>query len=97
MKYAGLGDQEPPRHFEQFHQPILRAVMASNSWLAIFMITDLLAQEARFNAPGCVTESNWSHRLELTVRELDADTDAASKAQMMSALITETGRHPGNS
>ncbi len=92
MKYAGLDGQEPPRDFEEFHRPILRAVLASNSWLAVFMITDLFAQQARFNAPGAVTDSNWSHRMELTVSEMGEDPDLLRKAEMMAGLVAETGR-----
>jgi 4-alpha-glucanotransferase len=92
MKYAGLDGQDPPRDFAEFHRPILRAVLASNSWLAVFMITDLFAQETRFNAPGAVTDSNWSHRMELTVSEMGDDPDLSKKAEMMAGLVAETGR-----
>ncbi len=94
MKYAGQEGTAPPREFAEFHRPILRAVLASNSWLAVFMITDLFAQEARFNAPGAVTESNWSHRMELTVTEMGNDPALCRQAEMMAALLAETDRLP---
>jgi 4-alpha-glucanotransferase len=47
---------------------------------------------ARFNTPGSVAASNWSYRLEKTVKELDADPELSKKAQRFSRLATESGR-----
>ena len=45
------------------HRSLLRAVLASNSWMAVLMITDLFATMQRFNVPGAVSDANWSERL----------------------------------
>ena len=56
------------------------------------MITDIFAQEARFNVPGPIAESNWTTRLDQTVFELDQNPQLLGKTQMFERLIRETGR-----
>jgi len=70
---------------------IRRRVMESNSWLAIFQITDVFAQETRFNVPGSVGESNWSARLEKTVAEMNKDPQLLRKTQMFKRIV-QAGR-----
>jgi 4-alpha-glucanotransferase len=95
MKYCGADSQEPPREFnDQIHQLILRGVLNSNSWLAVFMITDVFGMEGRFNVPGAVSEGNWSYRLEKTVAELDKDPNLLHKTQMFAKLVKESHRQP---
>jgi 4-alpha-glucanotransferase len=95
MKYCGADGQEPPREFnDQIHQLILRGVLNSNSWLALFMITDIFGTEGRFNVPGAVSEGNWSYRLDKTVSELDEDPHLLHKTQMFAKLVKETNRLP---
>jgi len=63
MKFAGL-DGEPPREFSAaLHEAFLRAVMQSNSWLAVVQIQDVFGDTARFNVPGSTADTNWSHRV----------------------------------
>jgi 4-alpha-glucanotransferase len=91
--WLGYDGQNIPRDFTpEMHERYLRCVLESNSWLAIFMITDIFAQETRFNVPGSVAESNWSVRLDETVAELDKDPDLLAKTQMVECLAKETGR-----
>ena len=93
MNFAGLPDEEPPREFtDRVLEGFTRAVMQSNSWLVIFQITDVFAQTARFNLPGSVSESNWSHRSPHTVSQLDSDPQLSAKAKMFSRLAQEAGR-----
>lgn len=95
MTWCGHPDEPPPSEFtDQVHQMILRAVMQTPSWLAVFLITDVFGSEARFNVPGAVSEGNWSWRLDRTVAELDRDPALAPKIQMFARLIKETHRHP---
>jgi 4-alpha-glucanotransferase len=44
-------------------------LLACNSWISIFMVTDLFGTSQRFNVPGAVTDSNWSERIERPVKE----------------------------
>ncbi len=94
MRYCGQDNGDPPRDFDHAHQAILRAVLESNSWMAVFMITDVFGQDAQFNRPGGVAESNWSYRLPQTVAELDQDPHLRAKVQMLGRLVKETGRVP---
>ena len=64
----------------------------SNSWMAIFMITDVFAQDMRFNVPGPVAASNWSARLPMTAGELDQDPRFLQQARMFERLLRESGR-----
>jgi 4-alpha-glucanotransferase len=93
MDFAGLTNEEPPREFtDRLHEGYVRAVMQSNSWLAVFQITDVLAQTARFNTPGSIATTNWSHRLPQTVRQLEADARLRGKTEMFARLAKESGR-----
>ena len=92
MNFARLRDEETPREFsDRLHEGFARAVLESNSWLAVFQITDVFAQKERFNTPGSMSQANWSHRLAHTVKQLDEDPLAA-KAQMFSRIAKESGR-----
>ena len=93
MDFAGLRGEEPSREFtSRLHEGIMRAVLQSNSWLAIFQITDVFAQPERFNTPGSTSHANWSHRLAQTVKQLDQNPQLAAKAKMFSRLVRESGR-----
>lgn len=95
MAFVGMRDQDPPRAFsDQLLEGFTRSVMQSNSWLAIFQITDIFAQTARFNLPGSVSAGNWSHRLTHTVKQLDTDPLLAAKTKMFSHQAREAGRVP---
>ena len=73
--------------FEQVHEPLLRGLLASNSWLAISMVTDFFGTTQRFNLPGAVTDSNWSERVELPVAQWREDgVLAARMARLREAL-----------
>jgi 4-alpha-glucanotransferase len=93
MDFAGIDEEEPPREFTgRLHEAYLRAVLQSNSWLAVVMITDVFGQLPRFNTPGSVSPDNWSARLPGTVRELDADPLLQARANTFSRLAREAQR-----
>jgi 4-alpha-glucanotransferase len=93
LAFAGLKGEHPPREFtDRIHEAFTHAVMRSNSWLAIFQITDVFGQTARFNTPGSTSIANWSYRLPQTVQQLDEDSSLLAKAQMFSRLAKEAGR-----
>ncbi len=93
VKWAGGDAENIPREFTPaLHESFCRQVLKSNAWLAIFMITDVFAQEARFNVPGPIAESNWTTRLDKPVAELDQDPQLLHKTQLFERLITETHR-----
>lgn len=91
MWWLGDAGENIPREFTpELHERYCRRLLATNSWLAMLMITDIFAQETRFNVPGSVGGSNWSARLERTVAELDRDP----KIEMFARLVKESQRRP---
>ncbi len=92
--FAGVEGALPQKWSDALHEKLLRALFACNSWIAICMITDLLAAEYRFNVPGAVAESNWSRRMPQTVPGLRADPKTAAKIQRIRKLLEESGRIP---
>jgi 4-alpha-glucanotransferase len=93
MNFAGLHGEEAPRELsDRFHEAFTRAVMESNSWLAVFQIQDVFGQTARFNVPGSTSTSNWSARVAQTVKELDADPALLAKTKLLSRLAKAAGR-----
>ena len=93
MEFAGLAGAEPPREFsDRLHEGYMRAVLQSRSWLAVCQITDFFGMTERFNTPGSVGATNWSHRLPRTVKELDEDSVLLRRTEMYSRLAQESGR-----
>jgi 4-alpha-glucanotransferase len=93
VKWAGLDENNVPREFtRELHEAFSRQVLASNAWLAIFMITDIFAQPQRFNVPGLFTDGNWSCRLDKPVREWDENPLLQNKVQMFERLFQTTAR-----
>jgi 4-alpha-glucanotransferase len=51
--FAGLNSKIDQLDYEQdFYPAIIEALFSCNSWIAIVMITDVLARKYRFNVPG---------------------------------------------
>jgi 4-alpha-glucanotransferase len=93
MDFAGLRGEEPPREFtDGLLDNFTQAVLKSNSWLAVFQITDVFAQKERFNTPGSTSNANWSHRLPQTVAQLEQEPSLAAKADAFSRLVSASGR-----
>ena len=92
MDFAGLRGRTAREFTDRLHEGFTRAVMQSNSWLAVFQITDMFGQTARFNTPGSVAATNWSYRLPQTVKQLDADSTLLAKTKTFSRLANECGR-----
>ena len=88
VKWAGGDENNVPREFTPaLHETFCRQVLASNAWLAIFMVTDLFAQTMRFNVPGPIAESNWTERLAGPVTALDE-----ARATQFSQWLRAAGR-----
>ena len=70
-EFAGLAPPDGSMNYlKDFYPAIFEALFRSESWIAIVMITDLLARKDRFNVPGTAANSNWSRRLHTTVGKL---------------------------
>ncbi len=93
MRFAGLGDEPPPRQFDdRIHTALMRAVLEARSWMAVFQMQDILGQPDRFNTPGSISPTNWTHRLAHTVRQLETEPHLRLKVQTFARLAREAGR-----
>ena len=81
-----------PDYEREFYAPVLEALFRSEAWMAIVMITDLLARKDRFNVPGTAADSNWSRRLQLTVARLRASRSVRHRMRIVRALLEKTER-----
>ena len=69
----------------EIHRKLVHGLLASESWMAVLMITDLFASAQRFNVPGAVSDANWSERIAVPVAEMRAP-------EWIRKLLVETGR-----
>jgi 4-alpha-glucanotransferase len=87
VAFADRNDVELPRPFDgEVHLATMQGLLASNAWLVIPMITDILGIDDRFNVPGATGDQNWSARLEVSVNQLD-ETFAPPLARFQKALV----------
>jgi 4-alpha-glucanotransferase len=96
-RLAAWAGFEVPRitpYSDEVHERLLRALLATNSWLAITMVTDLFATTQRFNVPGAVSQSNWSERIPQPLAEWGKHEEIAAKMARIRTLIRETQRWP---
>ena len=90
--WAGFAVPRITPYTDEVHERLLRALFASNAWMAIYMITDLFGTAQRFNVPGAVSESNWSQRLAQPVRAWRDDAVLAEKMARVREILRTTGR-----
>ena len=92
-RFAGLdGDIRQLKYEPNFYGAILHALFASNAWIAIVMLTDLLGRKYRFNVPGTATGSNWTRRMQRTVNQLRNSRKERSRMRFVRELLQKTGR-----
>lgn len=75
-----------------FYAPIMEALFRCESWVALVMITDLLARKDRFNVPGTAASSNWSRRMGKTVNGLEQSRSVRKRMRLIRELLEKTGR-----
>jgi 4-alpha-glucanotransferase len=90
--FASLEPREGLDYVADFYPAVMQALFASNSWMAIVMVTDLLARKDRFNVPGTAAESNWSQRMHLTVQQLTDSPTVKRRMRMIRRLLEQSGR-----
>jgi 4-alpha-glucanotransferase len=92
-RFAGVdGDIRHVGYEPKFYEAILHALFASNSWIAVVMLTDLLGRKYRFNVPGTATGSNWTRRMQRTVSQLRTSRKERSRMDLVRGLLQKTGR-----
>ncbi len=75
-----------------FYPAMMEALFASNAWIAVVMITDLLARKYRFNVPGTAASSNWVRRMQRTVAQLRSSPKERARMRVIRQLLKESGR-----
>ncbi|HEX4639076.1 MAG TPA: 4-alpha-glucanotransferase [Chthoniobacterales bacterium] len=75
-----------------FYPAAMRALFKSESWIAMVMITDLLARKYRFNVPGTAGGSNWTRRMQRSVSQLRSSPREKKRMQLIRDMLNETGR-----
>ena len=92
-QFAGIPGEECGDGFtDRVHEKLLAGLFRSNSWIAVCMITDLLARDERFNVPGTSANSNWSQRMHVTIETLCDDSAHRQRAERLRAMLRDAGR-----
>jgi 4-alpha-glucanotransferase len=91
--FAGLDPNLDKVDFEKdFYPAIMETLFKSNAWIAVVMITDLLARNYRFNVPGTTGSSNWTRRMQRSVAQLRSDRKERKRMQLIHNLLGKSGR-----
>ncbi|PYL22305.1 MAG: hypothetical protein DMF37_12440 [Verrucomicrobia bacterium] len=75
-----------------FYLAVMDALFRCNSWIAIVMITDLLARKYRFNVPGTRANLNWTRRIQRSIAKLRSSRKEQRRMQLIHELLVKTGR-----
>ncbi len=91
--FAGFDPRIDQMDFEKdFYPAIMEALFRSEAWLAIVMITDLLARKYRFNVPGTKANLNWTRRMQRSIAQLRSSRKEQMRMRLIHDLLQETGR-----
>ena len=91
--FAGFGSLNGQTDFDrEFYPAMMHALFRCNAWIAVVMITDLLAQRDRFNVPGTAAETNWTRRLRMSVPHLRSSRSVTDRIRVVKQLLETTGR-----
>jgi 4-alpha-glucanotransferase len=91
--FAGFDPKIEPIDFEKdFYPAIMEALFGSEAWLAIVMITDLLARKYRFNVPGTKANLNWTRRIRRSIAQLISSPKEQRRMRLIHELLVKTGR-----
>jgi 4-alpha-glucanotransferase len=91
-QFAGIALQEGLEYERDFYPAIMSALFNSNSWIAIVMITDLLARKDRFNVPGTAATTNWTRRLPKTISQMRESRGTRRRMRLIRELLEKSGR-----
>jgi 4-alpha-glucanotransferase len=91
--FAGLNSEIHKLGYEKdFYFAMMNALFRCNSWIAVVMITDLLAREYRFNVPGTKANLNWTRRIQRSIARLRSSLKERKRMQLIHELLVKTGR-----
>src|SRR5262249_3889256 len=77
---------------KDFYPATMEALLRCNSWIAIVMITDLLAREYRFNVPGTKANLNWTRRIQRSIAKLRSSRKERKRMGLIHQILERTGR-----
>jgi 4-alpha-glucanotransferase len=81
-----------PDFEKDFYPAVMDALFRCNSWIAVVMITDLLARKYRFNVPGTKANFNWTRRIQRSIAKLRSSRKERKRMQFIHELLVKTGR-----
>src|SRR5499427_4159892 len=91
--FAGLNSKSDPLDYEKdFYPAVMHALFRCNSWIAVVMITDLLARKYRFNVPGTNANLNWTRRIQRSIAKLQSSRKEHKRMQLIHQMLVKTGR-----
>ena len=91
--FAGLNSKIDQLDYEKdFYSAVMDALFRCNSWIAVVMITDLLARKYRFNVPGTKADLNWTRRIQRSLAKLRSSRKERKRMQLIRELLEKTGR-----
>jgi 4-alpha-glucanotransferase len=91
--FAGFDPRIDRVDFEKdFYPAIMGALFRSEAWLAIVMITDLLARKYRFNVPGTKANLNWTRRIRRSIAQLISSPKEQRRMRLIHELLVKSGR-----
>jgi 4-alpha-glucanotransferase len=91
--FAGLNPKIDQLDYDKdFYPAVMDALFRCKSWIAIVMITDLLARKYRFNVPGTHANLNWTRRIQRSIAKLRSSRKERKRMQLIRELLKRTGR-----
>jgi 4-alpha-glucanotransferase len=91
--FAGLNSKIDQLDYEKnFYPAVMDALFRCNSWIAVVMITDLLARKYRFNVPGTKANLNWTRRIQRSIAKLRSSRKERMRMQLIHEFLEKTGR-----
>src|SRR5262249_11332224 len=91
--FAGFDPRVNQIDFEKdFYPAIMGALFRSEAWIAIVMITDLLARKYRFNVPGTKANLNWTRRIRRSIEQLRSSPKEQRRMRLIRELLESAGR-----
>ena len=95
MAFLGEDANNPPSFMtDTLHQAFIRTLCEAKSCWAIFVISDILGVDWRFNQPGTATDDNWSQRLDRPLSEYSEDLVYGPKLKFLREEIAKNQRTP---
>ena len=91
--FAGFKSKNDQLDYEKdFYPAVMDALFRCNSWIAVVMISDLLARNYRFNVPGTKANLNWTRRIQRSITKLRSSRKERKRMQLIHELLVRTGR-----